>query len=184
MGSAASTCTSSTREARGPCRSLACRALSCCSVPMARHSTVPSMLLRTHPASPSLRASLSTNQRKPTPWTRPRTIYLLAITSPVPVLISQTPSGLCNILRPTTAQQPQRGTSLPQYRSIKKTELLIGSTAVSHLRRSPAFLQNFPDLPVWANSFRPLRGLDCSPYHLSHTARVNGWQHPPEMRFG
>src|SRR6185312_16335522 len=40
---------------------------------MARTSTVPSALLRTHPAMPRMCASRSTNQRKPTPCTRPRT---------------------------------------------------------------------------------------------------------------
>src|SRR6185312_4703206 len=78
-GSASITRTSSTREARGPCLTLACSALSCCSVPMPSTSTVPSILLRTQPARPSCRASFSTNQRKPTPCTRPRTMYLLAI---------------------------------------------------------------------------------------------------------
>src|SRR6202795_3969651 len=40
---------------------------------MARTSTLPSALLRTQPAMPRMCASRSTNQRKPTPCTRPRT---------------------------------------------------------------------------------------------------------------
>src|ERR1700716_3625908 len=40
---------------------------------MANTSTLLSALLRTQPAMPRMCASRSTNQRKPTPWTRPRT---------------------------------------------------------------------------------------------------------------
>src|SRR5216684_7207562 len=52
---------------------------------MASTSTPPSELLRTQPAIPSMCASRSTNQRKPTPCTRPRTIKRRAS---LPVLAS------------------------------------------------------------------------------------------------
>jgi len=56
-----------------PCCKRSRNPASCARVPCARTSTAPSALLRTHPATPRMRASLSTNQRKPTPCTRPRT---------------------------------------------------------------------------------------------------------------
>src|SRR6266436_1156601 len=75
--SAGCSSTASTRAARGPCFSLARSDSNCSSLPEASTSTVPSSLLRTQPASPSIAASRSTNQRKPTPCTLPRTINLL-----------------------------------------------------------------------------------------------------------
>src|SRR5258708_28691422 len=53
IGSAGDSTTVSTRAARGPFCNFCCKAASCCSVPMASTSTVPSGLLRTQPASPS-----------------------------------------------------------------------------------------------------------------------------------
>src|SRR5438105_9308905 len=78
-GLAADSSTASTRAARGPERSLAARAANCSALPLARTSTAPSKLLRTHPLTPSISASRCTNQRNPTPCTRPRTTNFLAI---------------------------------------------------------------------------------------------------------
>src|SRR5215831_16300777 len=55
--SAGASSTSSTRAARGPLCNLLRRAACCSALPVASTSTVPSMLLRTQPASPSWRAS-------------------------------------------------------------------------------------------------------------------------------
>src|SRR3954468_6937609 len=66
------TSTESTRAARGPSRKRECSPESWSRVPCASTSTVPSGLLRTQPAIARMWASRSTNQRKPTPWTRPR----------------------------------------------------------------------------------------------------------------
>src|SRR5207244_9245981 len=46
----------------------------CSRVPCAMTSTLPSELLRTQPLIPRMWASRSTNQRKPTPCTRPRIV--------------------------------------------------------------------------------------------------------------
>src|SRR5947209_13160178 len=74
--SAGCSSTASTRAARGPCFSLAPKDCNFSSSPEASTSTLPSSLLRTQPASPSIPASRSTNQRKPTPCTLPRTTNL------------------------------------------------------------------------------------------------------------
>src|SRR3954469_545055 len=73
--------TLSTRAALGPCCKRDLSAESCSPVPVASTSTVPSVLLRTQPEIPSIFASRSTNQRKPTPCTRPRTTNFLVCTS-------------------------------------------------------------------------------------------------------
>src|SRR5262249_5772221 len=78
---ASSSSTSSTRAARGPCLSLVLKLASCSREPWAITSTLPSALFRTQPATPSMCASCSTNQRKPTPCTRPRTMKRAAETS-------------------------------------------------------------------------------------------------------
>src|SRR5580700_2904856 len=72
---AGDTATSSTRAARGPSRRRPCRVLSCSRVPVAITSTLPLSRLRTQPVMPNCAASRSTNQRKPTPCTRPETRY-------------------------------------------------------------------------------------------------------------
>src|SRR5205085_10253490 len=72
-GLASDSSTSSTRAARGPSRKRERKPASWSRLPMANTSTLPSGLLRTQPAMPSTCASCSTNQRKPTPCTRPRT---------------------------------------------------------------------------------------------------------------
>src|SRR5437763_8857355 len=78
-GLAADSSTASTRAARGPARSLAAKAANCSALPLASTSTAPSKLLRTQPLTPSISASRCTNQRNPTPCTRPRTTNFLAI---------------------------------------------------------------------------------------------------------
>src|SRR5438105_15218444 len=78
-GLAANSSTASTRAARGPARSLAASAANCSALPLASTSTAPSKLLRTQPLTPSISASRCTNQRNPTPCTRPRTTNFLAI---------------------------------------------------------------------------------------------------------
>src|SRR5262245_52688804 len=60
---------------------------------MASTSTAPSALLRTHPEIPSARASRSTNQRKPTPCTRPWTKYRRQFTVLTPDFLQNIPSA-------------------------------------------------------------------------------------------
>src|SRR5262245_52932354 len=122
---AADSSTASTRAARGPCCNLCFSAESWSALPMASTSTAPSALLRTHPEIPSARASRSTNQRKPTPCTRPRTKYRRQLR----VL---TPDFLLNI--PSAAREP---CGLEQIVISRAVLQLVGLPPALPLRGSP-----------------------------------------------
>src|SRR5271169_1624543 len=78
-------------------------------------STLPSALLRTQPAIARMCASRSTNQRKPTPCTRPRTTKRRACTSSVIELYQNN----------SPAHFPQRQTDAGDRRAL--TRLLWNS---------------------------------------------------------
>src|SRR6266581_1499773 len=65
--------TRSTCACAGPCSSAPASSSSACGVPAAITSTDPSRRLRANPRNPRRSASRNTNQRNPTPWTRPYT---------------------------------------------------------------------------------------------------------------
>src|SRR5437868_4575415 len=65
----------------GPRRTASTNAFTVAGSPAAASSTLPVGRLRTHPDTPRRRASSRTNQRKPTPWTRPSTSRCTTIAS-------------------------------------------------------------------------------------------------------
>src|ERR1051325_250401 len=82
--------TRSTWACAGPCWSACASSSSACGVPAAITSTDPSRRLRANPRNPRRSASRNTNQRNPTPCTRPytrnRSATMPAAPSPLPPL--------------------------------------------------------------------------------------------------
>src|SRR2546421_799740 len=81
--------TRSTCARAGPRPSMRSNSCSACAVPWAITSTEPSRRLRANPRTSSRSAARSTNQRNPTPWTRPYTrnrAATMPAASPLPPL--------------------------------------------------------------------------------------------------